>query len=129
MLLCVRFGYVTCCYVRFGCVVSVPLCSLTAVHNSREKGRNAQLILDTNNTTTFIRDPAPGGETKSFTFDHSYWSFDGCKEVNGYFEPDKSHKNGSKFADQVSACRGRSIVLTKPRGTWVLNCSAVIAGL
>ncbi|KAF0296590.1 Kinesin-like protein KIF28P [Amphibalanus amphitrite] len=66
----------------------------------REKGRSAQLILDTNGNTTFIRDPAPGGETKSFTFDHSYWSFDGCKENNGYFEPDKSHKNGGKFADQ-----------------------------
>ncbi|XP_037069265.1 kinesin-like protein KIF28P isoform X2 [Pollicipes pollicipes] len=68
--------------------------------NSREKGRNAQLILDVNKNTTFIRDPAPGGETKSFTFDYSYWSFDGSKDVNGYFQPDTSHKNGSKFADQ-----------------------------
>ena len=51
--------------------------------------------------TTTIRNPE-NDEEKSFTFDYSYWSFDGSKEdPDGYCSKDKSHPNGSKFADQV----------------------------
>ena len=54
-----------------------------------------------NGKTTTITNPE-NDETKSFTFDYSYWSFDGGKEQSdGYVAPDKSHKNGSKFSDQV----------------------------
>jgi len=68
--------------------------------NKREIGRNAQRIIDMNGNSTKITNPADG-ESKSFTFDHSYWSFDGCKEEkNGYCSPDPSHPNGKKFCDQ-----------------------------
>ena len=73
--------------------------------NKREIGRNAQRIIDMNGNSTKITNPADG-ESKSFTFDHSYWSFDGCKEEkNGYCSPDPSHPNGKKFCDQVSKFR------------------------
>ena len=46
-------------------------------------------------------------EPRKFNFDFSYWSHDGFKEEgNGYMVPDKSHANGTKYADQVSmTCR------------------------
>ena len=69
--------------------------------NKREVGRNAKLIIGMNGKTTTIINPE-NDEAKSFTFDYSYWSFDGGKEQSdGYVAPDKSHKNGSKFSDQV----------------------------
>ena len=56
-----------------------------------------------NGKTTSIEDPSGSDEPKKFTFDHSYWSHDGCKEeANGYYGADKSHPNGKKFCDQVS---------------------------
>ncbi|RXG58941.1 Kinesin-like protein KIF28P [Armadillidium vulgare] len=49
---------------------------------------------------TTVTDPN-SEKNKSFTYDFSYWSFDGCKEEsNGYFAPDPSHPNGSKYCDQ-----------------------------
>ena len=70
--------------------------------NKREIARNAKRIIDVNGNSTKITNP-DDGESKSFTFDHSYWSFDGCKEEkNGYCSPDPSHPNGKKFCDQVS---------------------------
>ncbi|XP_013392684.1 kinesin-like protein KIF28P [Lingula anatina] len=70
--------------------------------NSREKARNATLIIDMKGPTTYIKDPsAPSEEAKSFTFDYSYWSHDGSKlEGDGYIAPDPGHPNGKKFADQ-----------------------------
>ena len=54
-----------------------------------------------NGPTTTITDPS-SGEEKKFTFDYSYWSFDGFKEEkNGYCAPDSKHPNGKKFCDQV----------------------------
>ena len=70
--------------------------------NKREKGRNAQVIIHMNGNSTTITNPE-NNETKSFTFDYSYWSFDGFKEEkNGYTSADPSHPNGKKFCDQVS---------------------------
>ena len=69
--------------------------------NKREIGRNAKMIIEMNGNSTTITDPE-NNEPRSFTFDYSYWSFDGSKEeADGYVAPDKSHKNGAKFADQV----------------------------
>ena len=54
-----------------------------------------------NGPTTTITDPS-SGEEKKFTFDYSYWSFDGYKEEkNGYCAPDSKHPNGKKFCDQA----------------------------
>ena len=71
--------------------------------NKREKGRSAKLIVEMNGNTTIITNPNDG-DSKNFTFDYSYWSFDGFKEESGgYNGPDKKHKNGGKFCDQASA--------------------------
>ena len=70
--------------------------------NKREIARNAKMIIGMNGNSTTITDPE-NNEPRSFTFDYSYWSFDGGKEeADGYVSPDKSHKNGNKFADQVN---------------------------
>ena len=84
--------------------------------NKREKDRKAKMIIGMNGGTTTITDPSDG-DSKSFTFDYSYWSFDGCKEEkDGYFAPDKSHPNGSKYCDQVreAAKKLHRIPLKKP---------------
>jgi len=47
--------------------------------NSREKARNAKLIIRMHGQNTMITDPASGKE-KDFNFDHSYWSHDGFVE-------------------------------------------------
>ena len=73
----------------------------TRPFNKREKARNAKVIIAMNGPTTVITDPG-SGEEKKFTFDYSYWSFDGYKEEkNGYCSPDSKHPNGKKFCDQV----------------------------
>ena len=70
--------------------------------NDREKKRAARLIVDMNGNTTKITNPNDKNDSKKFTFDYSYWSFDGCKtEKDGYCSPDSKHANGKKFADQV----------------------------
>ena len=55
-----------------------------------------------NGNTTMISNPN-NNDQKSFSFDYSYWSFDGLKEdKDGYQSSDPSHKNGKKFVDQVA---------------------------
>ncbi len=68
--------------------------------NKREKDSKAKMIIEMNGATTRIQNPADG-EFKFFTFDYSYWSFDGCKDKDGYSAPDSSHPNGKKYCDQV----------------------------
>ncbi|XP_070536744.1 kinesin-like protein KIF28 isoform X2 [Ptychodera flava] len=65
--------------------------------NSREKARNAKLIIGMNGNTTTIQDPEqPNEEPRKFTFDFSYWSHDSYKEAaDGYLTP--THP---KYADQ-----------------------------
>ena len=67
-------------------------------HNSREKGRDAVLIIKMEGNSTYIKDPSsPEQEPKKYTFDHSYWSHDGFKErQDGYLEP-----ANQTYADQV----------------------------
>ena len=72
---------------------------MTFLHNSREKARNAVLIIDMQGNTTTIKDPsAPDVEPKKFTFDFSYWSHDGFneRESDGYLEA-----ANARYADQV----------------------------
>lgn len=56
------------------------------------------------NTTLLTNPDDPSDPVKKFTYDHSYWSHDGYKELpNGYCTSDTSHPNGSKFCDQVGS--------------------------
>ncbi|XP_036362558.1 kinesin-like protein KIF28P isoform X1 [Octopus sinensis] len=69
--------------------------------NSREKERNATLVINMNGSETRITDPKNAESVHKFNFDYSYWSHDGFKEEeNGYFSPDPSHPNCNKYADQ-----------------------------
>ncbi|XP_071490003.1 kinesin-like protein KIF28P [Diadema antillarum] len=67
--------------------------------NSREKARNAELIIAMNGNTTIIRNPEDKNEEpRKFNFDFSYWSHDGFVEPStpdGYLAP-----ANSKYADQ-----------------------------
>jgi len=80
--------------------------------NSREKGRNATLIVKMKGNSTTITNPADN-DAKTFAFDYSYWSFDGGKEnKEGYWAPDTSHKHGKQYADQTKVFNdlGRGIL-------------------
>ena len=79
--------------------IHVKVCQvLNMKHNSREKARDAVLIIKMEGNNTYIKDPSsPEQEPKKYTFDHSYWSHDGFKErEDGYLEP-ANHT----YADQV----------------------------
>ncbi|XP_052768758.1 kinesin-like protein KIF28P isoform X2 [Mya arenaria] len=64
--------------------------------NQREKNAGSQCIISMRDKTTVIKNPETG-DTKSFAYDHSYWSHDGCTEnPSGIYEPE----SGSSYADQ-----------------------------
>ena len=73
---------------------------LNDLKNKRERARNAKLIIGMKGPTTTIFDPENPDDVRDFTFDYSYWSHDGSKELeDGYFAPDGP---GSKYIGQVS---------------------------
>ena len=63
--------------------------------NKREKEASAKLCVGMTGNTTIITNPQTG-EEKKFTYDFSYWSFDGFTEQpDGYNKPNNSkyHNN------------------------------------
>ncbi|XP_018021653.1 kinesin-like protein KIF28P isoform X2 [Hyalella azteca] len=71
--------------------------------NTRELQRKAKCIVQMEGKKTGLTNPDDPNDVKTFTYDHSYWSFDGCRErKDGYMEKDPSHPNASKYADQMS---------------------------
>ena len=76
--------------------------------NKREIGRNAKLIVGMHGPQTTITNPNDPNEVKKFSFDYSYWSFDGFKvEKDGFSAPDPGQRNGTKFACQVQLIPGK----------------------
>ncbi|XP_050706833.1 kinesin-like protein KIF28 isoform X2 [Eriocheir sinensis] len=64
--------------------------------NKRELGRKAVNVVAMKGPITTVANPDDPQDIKSFTYDYSYWSFDGCKEQpDGYFA-----KQNSIYADQ-----------------------------
>ncbi|KAI1705791.1 kinesin motor domain-containing protein [Ditylenchus destructor] len=66
--------------------------------SERERYRNAECIIEMSDDgkSTTIKDPNNNDTSKSFTFDHSYWSHDGFEiEHNGYLRA-----ISKKYADQ-----------------------------
>ena len=51
--------------------------------------------------TTYISDLDGDDEEKFFTFDYSYWSYDGFEDIDGYLTP-----SNEQYADQVSFVEG-----------------------
>lgn len=92
--------------------------------NSREKARNAVLIIKMQGNSTYIADPAnPDQEPRKFAFDYSYWSHDAFKERDdGYLEPAEPH-----YADQklVFDDLGKGVLENAWKG---YNCSLFAYG-
>ncbi|XP_063871952.1 kinesin-like protein KIF28P [Scylla paramamosain] len=66
--------------------------------NKRELGRKAKCIVSMKGNITTVTNPDDAADVKSFTYDYSYWSFDGYKEEpNGYFAKQSPNSN---YADQ-----------------------------
>ena len=63
--------------------------------NSRETSLGCKCVVDMQDPVTILKAHDGEGERK-FTFDYSFWSFDGYQEMeNGYLKP-----VGGKYADQ-----------------------------
>lgn len=92
--------------------------------NSREKARNAVLIIKMEGNSTYITDPAAlDQEPKKFAFDYSYWSHDGFNDRDdGYLEP-----ANSTYADQklVFDDLGKGVLANAWKG---YNCSLFAYG-
>lgn len=68
--------------------------------NSRETGRNAKCIVTMKGKITNLTHPDNPSDVKAFTYDYSYWSFDGMKEdATGYLS---KASPSSPFSDQQS---------------------------
>jgi hypothetical protein len=54
--------------------------------------------------TTSLTHPTDLADRKNFSFDHSYWSFDGFSEdrTSGRNVADPSHPRGHQYCDQVN---------------------------
>lgn len=65
----------------------------------RENAAGSKCIISMTDTSTSIRDPQ-SGDSRTFTFDKSYWSHDGysVREQDGVLEP---ASQASVYADQV----------------------------
>lgn len=76
--------------------------SLTPLYSDREKARRCQLIVHMDGALTTITNPQDPNDRKNYTFDHSYWSFDGFEvDSQGLLVPDPQHPNGHRYCDQV----------------------------
>ncbi|XP_063682440.1 kinesin-like protein KIF28P isoform X2 [Bolinopsis microptera] len=63
--------------------------------NGREINMNAKVCMRMEGATTYISDLDGGDEEKFFTFDYSYWSYDGFEDIDGYLTP-----SNDQYADQ-----------------------------
>jgi hypothetical protein len=77
--------------------------NLFCVHNQREVARGCKRIVDMDGVTTYLTHPTDQADRKSFSFDHSYWSFDGFNEDKNVADP--SHPRGHQYCDQVNYTR------------------------
>ena len=58
--------------------------------------------MDGSGTVTTLTNPADASDRKNFSFDYSYWSFDGFTEdATGRNVADPSHLRGDRYCDQV----------------------------
>lgn len=50
-----------------------------------------------------LTNPTDPTDQKSFTFDHSYWSFDGfIQDTSGKYVADPNQRQGTRYCSQVS---------------------------
>lgn len=76
--------------------MSVKVAVRVRPFNPREKDLKCECVVDMQNTTTRLK-AYKGEEQKDFTFDNSFWSFDGYEATpEGYMKANSS----GKYADQ-----------------------------
>lgn len=69
--------------------MSVKVAVRVRPFNQREKNLNTSLCIKmVDNQTCLIDDE--GNVVKTFAFDHSFWSFDGFKDVDGVYVPESN---------------------------------------
>lgn len=70
--------------------------------NGREISRGCSRVVDMEGPLTTMTNPKDPSDRKTFTFDHSFWSFDGfvTDPASGVFGPDPDHPRGSEYCGQ-----------------------------
>ena len=91
--------------------------------NSREKQRNARVIIEMDGKTTVIKNPEDNAE-KKFTFDYSYWSHDGFEEEPNGCELGPCSKREREREREREIERERECVCVCV-GVWVCGCVGV----
>jgi hypothetical protein len=82
-------------FLFFYLKMSVKVAVRVRPFNNREKALNSECIVDMQDPVTLLK-PFNGEDERRFTFDYSFWSFDGFEEEeSGYLKP-----SGNKYADQ-----------------------------
>ncbi|KAJ1560704.1 hypothetical protein HK096_007553, partial [Nowakowskiella sp. JEL0078] len=77
---------------------SVKIAVRVRPFNQREIELNSSLIIEMDGPTTLIKNPKDQNDVRRFTFDYSYWSYDGFETLsNGV----NIAVPGSKYADQT----------------------------
>ncbi|XP_045130253.1 sodium- and chloride-dependent glycine transporter 2-like [Portunus trituberculatus] len=70
---------------------------------NRELRRKAKCVVSMKGNITTVTNPDDSADVKSFTYDYSYWSFDGCKEEpNGYFAKQSPNSKEKEFEVRFS---------------------------
>ena len=82
-------------FLFFYLKMSVKVAVRVRPFNNREKALNSECIVDMQDPVTLLK-PFNGEDERRFTFDFSFWSFDGFEEEeSGYLK-----SSGNKYADQ-----------------------------
>jgi hypothetical protein len=72
------------------------------VYSQKEETRKCKRIVEMDGVVTTLINPQDPQDRKSFTFDYSYWSFDGFKlDADGRTVPDMDHPRGKQYCGQV----------------------------
>eukprot|EP00041_Stephanoeca_diplocostata_P027951 m.780255 g.780255 ORF g.780255 m.780255 type:complete len:618 (-) comp23280_c2_seq22:1699-3552(-) len=79
---------------------NIKVCVRVRPFNTREKDRNAAMVISMDGPSTTITDPVDG-KSKTFNFDQSYWSHDGFEEQEG----GKLVATGERYAGQDKVFR------------------------
>ena len=72
------------------------------MHNQKETAKGCKRIIEMDGSTTSLVNPADPTDRKTYSFDYSYWSFDGfIQDSSGKNVADANHPRGNQYSDQV----------------------------
>lgn len=77
------------------------------MHNQKETAKGCKRIIEMDGSTTSLVNPADPTDRKTYSFDYSYWSFDGfIQDSSGKNVADANHPRGNQYSDQVCSLYG-----------------------